>query len=75
VAEDFVAAFDVGAVDDAGRRDNKYLATSDVAGVALLGVQELLRQNEELRRTVEDWTRDIEGLKARQGVGWAALLR
>ncbi|MBN1213387.1 MAG: tail fiber domain-containing protein [candidate division Zixibacteria bacterium] len=41
VAEDFQAAFDIGTVDENGWRENKYLAASDVAGVALIGVKEL----------------------------------
>jgi len=47
VSEDFVGAFDVGTVQN-GRRDDKYLSPGDVAGVALAGVKELLRKNEEL---------------------------
>ncbi len=64
VAEDFVAAFDVGTTREDGNRDNEYLAPSDVAGVALLGVQELLKQNEELRQLVEELQKEVEKLKA-----------
>ena len=54
VAEDFVAAFDVGVVREAdGHREDKYLAASDVAGVALVGVQELAKKNQELRHRIE----------------------
>jgi hypothetical protein len=54
VAEDFVAAFDVGniRVED-GKRDDHYLAAGDVAGVALIGVQELYRITEELREKTD----------------------
>ena len=65
VAEDFVAAFDVGTMKDDGSRDNEYLSPGDVAGVALLGVQELLRQNQELRLLVEELKKEIEELKTR----------
>jgi len=65
VAEDFVQAFDVGTTNEDGTRDNQYLATGDVAGVALLGVQELLKQNEELRQNIEQMKREIEALKSR----------
>jgi hypothetical protein len=44
MAEDFVAAFDVGTTSEVdGRRIDRYLAARDVAGVALIGVQELYR--------------------------------
>jgi hypothetical protein len=49
-AEDFVGAFDVGTFRENGTRDNQYLASGDVAGVALAGVKELLGVIEELRQ-------------------------
>ena len=52
-AEDFVGAFDVGTVRDAdGQRENKYLAASDVAGVALAGIQALLDKVEQLEARI-----------------------
>jgi len=48
VSEDFVGSFDVGVIREDGSRDNKYLCPGDVAGVALAGVKELIRKNEEL---------------------------
>jgi hypothetical protein len=51
LSEEFVAAFDVGAIDESnGLRDNSYLSTVDVAGVALLAIQELGRKTQELER-------------------------
>jgi len=67
VAEDFVAAFDVGPtrVTD-GQRDNKYLASKDVAGVALVGVQELVKENKKLKELIFQLQQDIEELKAKK---------
>ncbi len=49
VAEEFVGAFDTGVIrEDDGKRDNMYLSSGDVAGVALAGVQELLKKIEKL---------------------------
>jgi hypothetical protein len=51
ISEEFVAAFDVGAIDESnGQRDDNYLSTVDVAGVALLAVQELYRKTQEIDR-------------------------
>ncbi|MCP4582299.1 MAG: hypothetical protein GY839_11855 [candidate division Zixibacteria bacterium] len=51
MAEGFVAAFDVGSIRESdGKRENQYLAASDVAGVALAGVQALLERIEELEK-------------------------
>jgi hypothetical protein len=53
VSEDFVEAFNVGAVCEAdGRRDDEYLSAGDVAGVALAGVKELTRENRELKQQI-----------------------
>jgi trimeric autotransporter adhesin len=55
VAEDFVGAFDTGVIRESdGQRDNQYLAASDVAGVALAGVQELIKQIEELKKEIAE---------------------
>jgi hypothetical protein len=53
VAEDFVAAFDVGTTLDNGSRDNKYLSTMDVAGVALAAVKELYLKSTQLEQKSE----------------------
>lgn len=66
VSEDFVAAFDVGTIRESdGRRDNQYLAASDVAGVALAGVKELLRENRELKDIISDLENRITELENR----------
>jgi hypothetical protein len=62
-AEDFVQAFDVGTVREDGTHENKYLAPSDVAGVALLGVKELARQNQELKQIIEELRQRIAELE------------
>lgn len=54
VAEDFVAAFDVGTINDDGTRNNQYLSQSDVAGVALAGVKELITKNQELEAEIAE---------------------
>jgi hypothetical protein len=66
VAEDFVAAFDVGTIIESdGQRDNQYMAASDVAGVALAGVKELLRENRELRDLISELEERITELENR----------
>lgn len=53
MAEDFSAAFDVGIIGETdGQRENQYLAASDVAGVALAGVKELIQENKELKAII-----------------------
>jgi hypothetical protein len=52
---DFARAFDVGAIrDDDGKRNDQGLAASDVAGVALAGVQELLKKIETLEKRIAE---------------------
>jgi hypothetical protein len=64
VAEDFVAAFDVGIIRESdGQRDNQYLAANDVAGVALAGVKELIQENRELRDLIGQLERRITELE------------
>ena len=66
MAEDFVAAFDVGAKRESdGKRDDQYLAASDVAGVALAGIKELIRENRELRGLILELEKRIEELERR----------
>jgi hypothetical protein len=60
VAEDFVAAFDVGCTLDDGSRDDKYLSTMDVAGVALVAIQALNEKTKE----IDDLKTQLEELKA-----------
>ena len=62
VAEDFVSAFDVGAVREDGTRDNKYLSTEDIAGVALAGVKELIKENQEQKQENQELRQMIEKL-------------
>ena len=55
MAEDFVAAFDVGTVRESdGKRENKYLAANDVAGVALAGVQALVEEIKLLKQRIDE---------------------
>jgi hypothetical protein len=77
MAEDFYRLFETGVheiieTDSTGqlvRRPNpdvdKYLAASDVAGVALLGVQALHEENAQLRQRVADLERENAALRAR----------
>jgi hypothetical protein len=65
VSEDFVQTFDVGTVRSDGNRDNKYLSPGDVAGVALAGVKEVIRENQELRQLIERLARSNALLEAR----------
>ena len=46
MAEDFYRLFNVG-------NDEKYISTIDPAGVALAGIQQLTKENEELRKTIK----------------------
>jgi hypothetical protein len=66
VAEEFVEVFDVGVIRESdGKRDDQYLAASDVAGVALAGVQELIKQNRELKVENENMKTAILELEGR----------
>jgi hypothetical protein len=66
VAEEFVEAFDVGVIRESdGQRDDQYLAASDVAGVALAGVQELLKKIEILESRNAELERRITELEKR----------
>jgi len=62
-SEDFGRAFNVGVIGADGTRDDKYLAASDVAGVALAGVKELLQENQELRQIIEELSLRIAKLE------------
>jgi len=65
-AEEFVAAFDVGTIRGTdGQRENQYLAASDVAGVALAGVKELIELVNELREENKELKSRIEELETR----------
>jgi trimeric autotransporter adhesin len=66
VAEEFVGAFDTGVIRESdGKRDDMYLSSGDVAGVALAGVQELLKQNKELQDSNENMKQLILELERR----------
>jgi polyhydroxyalkanoate synthesis regulator phasin len=55
VAEEFVGAFDTGVIRESDdQRDDMYLSSGDVAGVALAGVQELLKKIDQLERRVAE---------------------
>jgi hypothetical protein len=56
VAEDFYSAFGVGV-------NNKSISTIDPSGVALLGIQALKKENEDLKKMVEELSRRIEVLE------------
>jgi len=58
VAEDFVAAFDVGTTIDGGKRDDEHLSYGDVAGVALASVQALLEKIERLETRIAELESD-----------------
>ncbi len=78
MAEDFYRLFGTGVreimeTDSTGqlvRRPNpdvnKYLAASDVAGVALLGIQALHEENTQLRQRISDW--ETENAQLRQQI-------
>jgi hypothetical protein len=64
MAEDFVAAFDVGIVRESdGMRDDLRLAASDVAGVTLAAVQELLKKVQALETRNAELERRISQLE------------
>jgi len=66
MAEDFVAAFDVGIIRETdGQREDQYLAAGDVAGVALAGVKELIEIVNELREENIKLKSRIEELETR----------
>ncbi|MFC1475718.1 tail fiber domain-containing protein [Candidatus Zixiibacteriota bacterium] len=61
VAEDFVAAFDVGTTRDDGTRENKYLSHGDLAGVALLAVKALDKKTRKIEE-LEDKLARLEAV-------------
>lgn len=66
MAEDFSAAFDVGIIRETdGQRENRYLAASDVAGVALAGVKELIQLVNELKEENQELKSRIEELETK----------
>jgi len=67
-AEDFHAQFDVGVLTPGGTRDNEHLAAVDMAGVALVGVQELyrmVREQQQLAHDLQQKDKKIEELEMR----------
>jgi trimeric autotransporter adhesin len=66
VAEEFVGAFDTGVIRETdGKRDDMYLSSGDVAGVALAGVQELIKQSQVLKSENENMKTKIDNLERR----------
>jgi hypothetical protein len=55
VAQDFYAAFGLG-------NDDKSISTIDPSGIALAAIQELAKQNQELRTELEQLKKEIEAL-------------
>jgi hypothetical protein len=67
-AEDFHAQFEVGVVDEGGKRDTEHLAAYDMAGVALVGVQELyrmVREQQQMALELELKNKKVEELEMR----------
>jgi len=58
VAQDFHAIFGVG-------NDDKSISTIDPAGISLAGIQELIRQNREMKEELEQLREVVNTLKAR----------
>lgn len=58
VAQDFHAIFGVG-------NDNKSISLIDPAGISLAGIQELIRQNREMKEELEQLKQLVNALKAR----------
>lgn len=58
-SEDFYSAFGLG-------EDNRHLAPSDMAAVALVAIQELMGENNNLRQEIEQIKRQLELLTAQQ---------
>ncbi len=69
VAEDFAALFNIGSSRPDGTLENKYLASSDVAGVALAAIKELHLTQQELKEKVQR----IEGLETQMAKMQAML--
>ncbi|PKP22627.1 MAG: hypothetical protein CVU05_03075 [Bacteroidetes bacterium HGW-Bacteroidetes-21] len=63
-AEDFYEAFGCG--DQNVKEDlGKYVAPSDVAGVSLFAIQQLIQQNKDLLKIIEDQQKRIESLESK----------
>lgn len=58
MAQDFHAIFGVG-------NDDKSISTIDPAGISLAGIQELIRQNREMKEELEQLKQLVNALKAR----------
>lgn len=61
VAEDFYNAFGTG--DRNSENVNKYLSSSDVAGVTMLAVKELIKQNHEQNQVISKQQLEIESIR------------
>jgi hypothetical protein len=67
-AEDFHTQFEVGVLTRDGTRDTEHLAAADMAGVALVGVQELyrmVRDQQQLAQDLQQRDSEIQELKMR----------
>lgn len=62
VAEDFYTAFGTG--DKNSTNVNKYLSPSDVAGVTMIAIKELIKENESQKQKIEIQQTEIDELKA-----------
>ena len=62
VAEDFYRSFGTG--DKNSPDASRYLSSSDVAGVSLLAVKELVRENQDQQKQIESQQKQIDELKA-----------
>lgn len=60
-AEEFHTAFGTGTQNSQDK--NKHLAAIDVAGISLKAVQELIKENKELKNDVNELRKEIEDLK------------
>jgi hypothetical protein len=63
VAKDFGEIFEVGSTDENGEINNKYLASNDVAGVALAGVKELILENRQPKELLLKLEKRINALE------------
>jgi hypothetical protein len=57
IAEEFYKAFNVGI-------DDKHISTIDPSGVALAGIQQLIKENEEFKQTIGQLQKELESQQA-----------
>ncbi|HYM36423.1 MAG TPA: bZIP transcription factor, partial [Steroidobacteraceae bacterium] len=63
VAEDFYSAFETGNQDDK-EYSTKHISSVDPAGVALIGIKELKKENNELRNEISSLRKELDKIKA-----------